>query len=155
MPSPPLQTAAPRHHGLRHRTCLPVPLQCRVSPLGVSPSPLGPNRAAPCPGHAPSRQQHPQPRPSPPAITARPRWWLLRPNRGYQPTLVERVVRPDLFPDRARRRFAGVGRSRAARRSQGPNCLVANLCRVKSVNQGHIWENLFLSRDLVARVHFQ
>jgi hypothetical protein len=39
-PSPPLQTAPPRHHGRRRRTCLPAPLQCRVNSLGVSPSPL-------------------------------------------------------------------------------------------------------------------
>jgi hypothetical protein len=121
VPSPPhaITTAPPRHHGRRRRTRLPAPLQCRVNPLGVYPSPLGPNRAAPCPGRVPSRRQHHSPRPPPSVPAARPRRRPLRPNFGRHRVLGEHVVESCYLPDRERHRFAAIGRNRAAPTAKG------------------------------------
>jgi hypothetical protein len=95
--------------------------------------PLG-HPQAPMAAHwvSPSRiSSEPEPpRSSPPSITVRHRRWLLHPNTEHQRVLGELVVRPDPFPGREHRRFAGVGRSRAAPTAQGPNCVDSNLSRV-------------------------
>jgi hypothetical protein len=59
------------------------------------------------------------PRPSPPIIAVRHRRWPFRTNADHQLALGEHVVCPDPFPGGERRRFAGVGRSRAAPTVQG------------------------------------
>jgi hypothetical protein len=118
-PSPPLMPAPPRHHSRRRRARISMPLQCRVNPLGISPSSLGPNRTAPCPGRAPSRRQRHPPRPPPPVPTVHPRRRPLHPNFGHHRALGEHVVESHHLPGRERRRFAGIGRNRAAPTAKG------------------------------------
>jgi hypothetical protein len=103
-----------------------------VNPLGVSPSSLGPNRTAPCPERAPSRRQRHPPRLPPPVPAVRPRRRPLRPNFGHHRALGEHVVESHHLPGREHRRFAGIGRSRAAPKAKGhiarahffPGCFV-------------------------------
>jgi hypothetical protein len=96
--------------------------------------------------HHPCALPSPEPEPSrppPPAIAERPRWQLLHPNYGHHPTLGEHVVDPNPSPGRERRRFAGIGRSRAAPTAKGhiasphffpgastQNCISNSICKL-------------------------
>jgi hypothetical protein len=121
----------PLHHAIMTAAAelaFPRLFQCRVNSLGVSPSSLGPNHTTPCPGRAPSRRQHHPPRPPPPVPAVRPRRRPLRPNFGHHRALGEHVVEPHHLPNREHRRFARIGRSRAA--GQGSHCESPLLSRV-------------------------